>query len=187
MKKLQNTHKARVESIKNEGVDYESRTVYLFGDVTEERAAVLCPALQVLDGPEPITLQIFSGGGQATVGLAIYDCVRAMTAPVTTMGFGEVMSAAALIFQAGDRRVLRPNTSLLFHDVYGFHQGDQRLTVADATRARREIVSLGKRCRDILQARSGLSAAAVKRICAAEREMWPEEAVRLGLADEVIS
>lgn len=68
-----------------------------------------------------ITVNINSGGGDVIEGFAIYDYLQSLKKSghyITTVGQGIVGSIATVIFQAGDKRELHPNTEFFIHNPY---------------------------------------------------------------------
>ncbi len=66
---------------------------------------------------EPIYLFINTHGGNAYDALALIDIIQNSKTPVYTVALGWCMSAGLWVFTAGARRVIGPNTTLMFHDV----------------------------------------------------------------------
>jgi ATP-dependent Clp protease, protease subunit len=60
-------------------------------------------------------VHINSMGGIVDVGFDIYNYLRSIGKPITTIGNGMVASIATVIFMAGDKRVLRENTEFMIH------------------------------------------------------------------------
>ena len=70
---------------------------------------------------ERIIVNINSGGGSAFAGVAIANLLDEIDAPVTTIAQSGAMSAAAVIFMAGDERLMGPKGSvLMFHRALGW-------------------------------------------------------------------
>lgn len=68
-----------------------------------------------------IVLHIHSVGGEAGVGLLLYDFLRNLNVHVTTVCDNECSSAACTIFLAGTTRLMAPNAFLMIHQIsYGY-------------------------------------------------------------------
>ena len=68
-----------------------------------------------------LSIKINSGGGDVIEGFAIYDylnTIKKSGVTVNTEGIGIVGSIATVIFQAGDERMLHPNTEFFIHNPY---------------------------------------------------------------------
>lgn len=68
----------------------------------------------------PILVHMKTCGGSWEEGMAIYDAIKACTAPVTILNYTHARSMSSLIFQAANKKVMMPNSYFLFHDgTYG--------------------------------------------------------------------
>jgi ATP-dependent Clp protease protease subunit len=97
------------------------RRVYLFGDISNERAEKFIAQLHELfeEGTDPITIFINSCGGSVTDALAIYDVLQNAPCEVYTVGLGKVHSAAVTVMLAAPHanRASYPNTEFMSHDI----------------------------------------------------------------------
>jgi ATP-dependent Clp protease protease subunit len=64
----------------------------------------------------PLVIHMKTCGGDYTEGMAIYDAIKAFPWPVTILNYSHARSMSSLIFQAGNKRVMMPNSYFLFHD-----------------------------------------------------------------------
>jgi len=64
----------------------------------------------------PLVIHMKTCGGDWTEGMAIYDAIRSFPWPVTILNYSHARSMSSLIFQAGNKRVMMPNSYFLFHD-----------------------------------------------------------------------
>jgi ATP-dependent Clp protease protease subunit len=133
-----------------------------------------------------LTLYINSMGGSLTDAFALIDVMRTSKYPVRTIGIGNVMSAAFMIFAAGTKgqRFIAKNTSILCHqfseDVEGkFH---------DIKAMMRESENINSRMVDLLQECTGLSPRVIKTKLLPPSDVWlsVEEVVKLGVADHIL-
>jgi ATP-dependent Clp protease protease subunit len=65
---------------------------------------------------KPLLIHMKSCGGDWTEGMAIYDAIKAFPWPVTILNYSHARSMSSIIFQAGNKRVMMPNSYFLFHD-----------------------------------------------------------------------
>jgi ATP-dependent Clp protease protease subunit len=105
------------------------RIVFL-GDAIEDNIANLVIAqLLFLDAEDPerdISLYINSPGGVITSGLAIYDTMQYVRAPVSTICIGMAASMAAVLLAAGapGKRFALPNSRIMIHQGSGGFRGN---------------------------------------------------------------
>jgi ATP-dependent protease ClpP protease subunit len=94
----------------------KTRTINLIGEIEEEMTALVLQALtEMPSDSKQITVFLSTHGGNVYDGLAIYDLFQACSSPVVVIGTGRVMSMGVVILQAGDRRLVTPNTTLMCH------------------------------------------------------------------------
>ena len=161
--------------------------ILLCGEVTEEVVEQFTGQLLMLDSmrkTKNITVRITSHGGCAGAGFAIHDAIKAARHDVITEAWGMAESIAALIFQAGDARVMAPRARLLLHDV---------ITEASSTTGSRgvqahvnEIKSLEELYFVTVAARSGIKPELVKKWCSNITGFTADQAVQARLADAVL-
>lgn len=103
----------------NQGIYWPSRTVYLGGDeVNHKLSDQVVKNLHMLDrafSDKGITLMINNPGGEEAHMLAIYDAIKACRNHVTGIIYGEACSAASVIVQACDTRIMRPHSYMMIH------------------------------------------------------------------------
>lgn len=135
--------------------------------------------LDDIDADE-IEVQINSPGGDAFDGIAIYNALRLHDATVTTRVDGLAASAASIIAQAGDHRVMLAGTELMIHEAWLLTigpKGTHAKSVDILTRLDTQLAAL-------YESRAGQDGFAELM----EDETWftPQEAIEAGLADEEI-
>ena len=64
-----------------------------------------------------IKLHIYSNGGDAFMGLSIYDFIKTLKVPVYTYIDGLIASAATFLFLAGEKRFMTENGNILIHQI----------------------------------------------------------------------
>ena len=102
---------------------FAARRIFLTGEVSAESMNSLLMSLIHLEEEapgEPVTLFVNSPGGEVTSGLAVYDYLRGMRSPVTTVCTGTAASMGAILFLAGQERLMFSHSKLMIHDpAYG--------------------------------------------------------------------
>lgn len=166
------------------GMDAATRTLFLFGAVSDESVARLVVALEIMgESRDPIRLVISSCGGDVDAGFTLYDALRVCQAPVIVDAYGVCQSIAVLILSAASLRRATPETRFMVHP--------GSATVSDmAPRAlvdiSKEILVLHERYASIIGERAGMTPAVAKAMCAKESFMSAEEALTSGLIDGII-
>jgi ATP-dependent Clp protease protease subunit len=169
-----------------ERMSFQSRFVLVFGEIDDKLAMSTCRRLLALaeQSDAPITLLVSSPGGHVESGDAIFDMIRFVRAPVTTVGSGWVASAGCHVFLAPpkERRVCLPNTRFMIHQPAGGAGGQ----ATDIAIQAKEILRTRERIAKVIAAQTGKSLAAV--LSDMERDFWmsADEAVTYGIVSRVI-
>ena len=165
---------------------FKSRTLLVFGTVTDVMAADVTRRLIALDADsaDPIDVLVSSPGGHLESGDAIHDIVRFIAAPVNMVGTGWVGSAATHLYLAVPRarRYCLPNTRFLIHQPSAGAGGP----ASDIAIQAREIIKARERIARTIARETGKSLEAV--LADIERDRWlsAEEAVEYGLVSRII-
>ena len=104
------------------------RIIFLGDQVEDHMANLIIAQLLFLDSEDPerdISLYINSPGGVVTSGLAIYDTMQYVRAPVSTICIGMAASMAAVLLAAGapGKRYALPNSRIMIHQGSGGFRG----------------------------------------------------------------
>ena len=165
---------------------FKSRTVLLFGEVSDRSAADIARRLIALDAEsdKPIDMLVSSPGGHLESGDAIHDIIRFIGAPVNMIGTGWVGSAATHLYLAvpRERRFCLPNTRFLIHQPSGGAGGP----ASDIAIHAREIIKARERIARTISRETGRPLEQV--LVDIERDRWlsATEAVEYGLVGRVI-
>lgn len=165
---------------------FKSRTLLIFGTVTDVMAADVARRLIALDAESaaPIDVLVSSPGGHLESGDAIHDMLRFIAAPVNMVGTGWVGSAATHLYLAAprERRYCLPNTRFLIHQPSGGAGGP----ASDIAIQAREIVKARERIARTIARETGKPLEQV--LVDIERDRWlsAEEAVDYGLVSRII-
>jgi ATP-dependent Clp protease protease subunit len=164
------------------------RIIFMGTPIDDNVANLVIAQLLFLQADDPerdIFLYINSPGGSVYAGLAIYDTVQYLTAPVNTMCMGMAASMGALLLAAGapGKRSALPNSRIMIHQPSGGSQG----TAADIEIQAREILYARERLNRILAEHTGQSVEKVAEDVDRDRFMSPEEAKEYGLIDNVVT
>jgi ATP-dependent Clp protease protease subunit len=165
---------------------FKSRTVFLFGAISDSTAADTARRLVALaaDSAAPIHVLVSSPGGHLESGDAIHDIVKFIDVPVFMIGTGWVGSAATHVYLSvpRERRVCLPQTRFLIHQPSGGAGG----MATDIAIQAREIVKARERIAAVIARETGRTLERV--LTDIERDNWmsPEEAVDYGLVSRII-
>lgn len=163
------------------------RNVYLMEDITPGLAHETCQTLHWLDrrSRAPVRVWISTAGGEIFAGLAIHDAIAQMRSPTMTIAIGWTASMGAVIFQAGQTRLMAPNAFMMIHEPSTvFAEGSTSKIQDEAQLLRR----LQNRSLDILGNRSNLKRKEIEEMLT-RKDAWLDaaEAVKFGLADGIFS
>jgi len=166
---------------------FKSRTLLIFGSITDSVAADVTRRLIALDADsadKPIDILVSSPGGHLESGDAIHDIVRFISAPVNMIGTGWVGSAATHLYLAvpRERRVCLPNTRFLIHQPSGGAGGQ----ATDIAIQAQEIIKARHRIAHEIARETGKPIDVV--LADIERDRWlsAAEAVEYGLVSRII-
>ncbi|MDO6854708.1 ATP-dependent Clp protease proteolytic subunit [Cellulophaga lytica] len=99
------------------------RKVFLWGMVNDDSAKHVIDRLLYLDlqGNEEIQLVINSPGGYVTSGFAIYDTIKSLKSPVSTVCTGLAASMGSILLSVGakGRRFIQPHAQVMIHQPSG--------------------------------------------------------------------
>ena len=166
---------------------FKSRTVLLFGAITDATAGEVARRLLALDADsdKPINMLVSSPGGHLESGDAIHDIIRFIEAPVNMIGTGWVGSAAVHLYLAvpRERRYCLPNTRFLIHQPSGGAGGQ----ATDIAIHAQEIIKARERIARTISRETGRPLDSV--LVDIERDRWlsAQEAVEYGLVGSVIN
>ena len=163
------------------------RIVFLGNPIDDNVANIIIAQLLFLDAEDPerdIYIYINSPGGSVHAGLAIYDTIQHLRAPVATYCVGMAASMGAVLMACGakGKRNALPNSRLMIHQPSSGAQG----TASDIEIAAKEILYTRERLNEILAKHTGQSVERIKEDVDRDRFMSPVEAVEYGLIDRVL-
>jgi ATP-dependent Clp protease protease subunit len=161
------------------------------GAIDTDSANAIIAQLLYLEAEDPereINLYINSPGGMVTAGLAVYDTMQYIKAPITTICLGMAMSFGALLLAAGKKgkRYALPNARVMIHQplIYGEGVSGQ---VTDIAIEAKELENTKVRLTEILAKHTGQPFDKVRADCERNFYMSAPEAKEYGLVDEVFS
>jgi ATP-dependent Clp protease protease subunit len=164
----------------------KDRIIFLGDAIEDHMANLIIAQLLFLEAEDPerdIALYINSPGGVVTAGLAIYDTMQYLRAPVSTICIGMAASMAAVLLAAGaeGKRYALPNSRIMIHQGSGGFRGN----TPDIMIQVKELEALIDLNHAILAKHTGQPLEKVKRDTERDYFMSPGEAKGYGIIDEV--
>ena len=165
----------------------KDRIIFIGSEIEDAMANLVVAQLLFLESEDPekdVFLYINSPGGVVTAGLAMYDTMRYIKCPVSTICTGLAASMAAVLLAGGDngKRVVLPNARILIHQPSGGSRGQ----ASDIKIQADEILKTRKVINGILAHHTGQPIDRIERDTDRDFYMSAEEAVEYGLVDKVI-
>lgn len=165
----------------------EDRIVFLTGEINDAVANTVVAQLIYLEAKNPekeIHLYINTPGGSVSAGLAIYDTIKFIRCPVSTICIGLCASMGAVLLSAGTKgkRLCLPNSEVMIHQPLGGVQGqatDIEITAKHIGRIKNKLI-------DILSEATSQDREKVAKDIDRDYFMNSEEALAYGIVDKVI-
>lgn len=165
----------------------KERIIFLGAPIEDTIANLAVAQLLFLQREDPekeISVYVNSPGGSITAGLAIYDTMQLISAPVSTIAVGMTASMGTILLCAGakGRRYGLPNATIHIHQPWGGVQGQ----AVDIEIEARRILRERERLNQILSKHTGQPLERI--IQDTDRNYWmsAEQAVEYGIIDEVL-
>lgn len=162
---------------------FGNRVIRLNGEINMTMACLITDQLRCLayeDPAAPVIMRISSFGGGVSAGWMIYDTMRDIPCDVITICEGIAASMAAVIFTAGNTRVIMPHAELMIHDPILNSAGGSAVTVQ---RLAERGLEYRKGLAQVLSEHSGRSEDEILKMTSSDFYMSAEEALELGFAD----
>ena len=160
------------------------RKVFLWGQIDDKSAKHVIERLLYLELIAPnkeIQLIINSPGGYVTSGFAIYDTMKSISSPVSTVCSGLAASMGSIILSAGakGRRFILPYARVMIHQPSGGAGG----AASDIEIQMDEIIKTKKLGAEILAANCGQTVDKIMKDFNRDYWMSAEESVNYGIVD----
>jgi ATP-dependent Clp protease protease subunit len=166
---------------------FEERIIFLGTPINDAVANEVVAALLYLNSEDPdkdINLYINSPGGQITSGLAIFDTMRMISAPVSTIAVGMAASMATILLTSGakGKRYALPHSTIHLHQPLGGVQGQ----AADIEIEAREILRMRDLLNSILREQTKMSDEMIAKYTDRNMYLTAAQAMEVGLIDGVL-
>ena len=166
----------------------KERIIFLGTGINDQVANLIVAQLLWLDSQDPdreISVYINSPGGIIYHGLAIYDTIQQVRAPVRTVAVGVTASMGTMLLAAGTkgRRYALPHATIHMHPAGGGAQG----YAPDVEIQYKELQRMQNLLHELLAKHTGQEVKKVSDDFDRDRWMSAEEAVEYGIVDEVLT
>lgn len=174
---------------KLEKLFFESRSIYLWGVVDDRSSKDVVSKLLLLEADAPgkeIKFFISSPGGSVTSGMVVYDTMRMLKSPVSTICMGLAASMGSILLSAGEKgkRYIYPHGEVMIHQpsLGGHIQG----VSADMEIHAEQILRTKNMGAQILADNTGQTVERIKRDF--ERDYWmdAQKSIEYGIVDKII-
>jgi len=169
---------------------FDSRSIYLWGVVDDKSAKDVVSKLLLLDADKPgeeIKFYINSPGGVVTSGMVMYDTMRMIKSPVSTICMGLAASMGSILLSGGKKgkRFIYPSGEVMIHQpsLGGYIRGVSTDLEIQARQTKR-VKDMGAR---ILAENCGKTVEQI--LTDFDRDYWmnAEEAIAYGIVDKTIT
>jgi ATP-dependent Clp protease protease subunit len=164
----------------------KDRIVFLGTPIDDDVANVVIAQLLFLESEDPdkdIHVYINSPGGSVTSGLAIFDTMQYVKAPISTICLGQAASMGAFLLAGGahGKRFAVPNARIMIHQPMGGFQGQ----ATDIEIQTKEILRLKAKLNELLAHHTGQPLEKIQKDTDRDYFMGADEAKAYGLIDDV--
>ncbi|MBL7770250.1 MAG: ATP-dependent Clp protease proteolytic subunit [Flavipsychrobacter sp.] len=167
---------------------FDERAVYLWGPVDDKSAKELVTKLLLLDADKKEEIKFFinSPGGVVTSGMVIYDTMKMIKSPISTICMGLAASMGSILLSGGDKgkRFIYPHGEVMIHQpsLGGYMQG----VSADLEIQARQTKKVKEMGAKILAENCGKTVAQIMKDF--DRDYWMDakEAIEYGIVDGIM-
>jgi ATP-dependent Clp protease protease subunit len=164
------------------------RIVFLGAPINDDVANIIIAQLLFLEAnnsEKDIYLYLNSPGGIVSSGMAIYDTMQHLRAPINTICMGMAASMGSFLLAAGTpgKRSALPHARIMIHQPSGGAQG----TAADIEIQAREILYLRGKMNELYAKHTGQTVERIERDMDRDRFLSAEEAKDYGLIDTIFA
>ncbi|MBI9080651.1 MAG: ATP-dependent Clp endopeptidase proteolytic subunit ClpP [Pseudodesulfovibrio sp.] len=166
----------------------KDRIILLGSAIDDHVASLICAQLLFLESEDPekeIYMYINSPGGSVSSGMAIYDTMQYISAPVATLCMGQAASMGALLLGSGEKgmRYALPHSRIMIHQPLGGTQGQ----ATDIHIHAQEILRLRDELNGIMADHTGQKLKKISEDTERDYFMSSKEAMEYGLIDKVMT
>ncbi|MFC7356458.1 ClpP family protease [Jejudonia soesokkakensis] len=164
----------------------DNRTIFLWGQVDDKSARHVVDRLMYLDSinHDEIKLYINSPGGYVTSGFSMYDTIKQIKSPVSTICTGLAASMGSILLSVGEKgkRFIQPHARVMIHQPSGGARGP----ASDIEITAQEILKTKEISAKILAENCGQTFEKVMKDFNRDHWMDAEESVKYGIVDGIL-
>jgi len=165
----------------------KDRKIFLWGTVDDDTAKHVVDRLLYLDSinNDEIKLYINSPGGYVTSGFSMYDTIKAVKSPVSTICTGLAASMGSILLSAGEKgkRFIQPHARVMIHQPSGGARGP----ASDIEISAQEIIKTKELSAQILADNCGQKFEKIMKDFNRDHWMGAQESVDYGIVDGIIA
>ena len=177
-----------IQSYAIEDMMLKNREIFLTSAINDQSAVDTIKQLMYLDhkSADPVTIYINSPGGSVISGMAIYDYIRLMRSPVTTVCVGTAASMGAILFLSGSRRMMQPHSKVMVHVPYfgGTAMAGQK--PLELKEKLNDLMETRKMLAEVIVEQTGMSKRQVLNFTKKDTFFDAKEALKVGIATEIL-
>ena len=167
---------------------FKDRIIFIGSAIDDFSANAVIAQLLYLDSDDPekeVAIYINSPGGSITAGMAIYDTMQFIQAPISTICLGQAASMAAVLLAAGakGKRFALPHARIMLHQPHGGFGGQ----ATDIDIAAREVLFLKSQLLEVLAKHTGQTPEKLRADTDRDFFLRPSQAVEYGLVDTIVA
>ncbi len=164
----------------------KERKVFLWGMVDDDSAKHVIDRLLYLDSLDNTEIKFYinSPGGYVTSGFSMYDTIKSLKSPVSTICTGLAASMGSILLSAGEkgRRFIQPHARVMIHQPSGGARGQ----ASDIEITANEIIKTKELSAKILADNCGQTIERVMKDFNRDHWMGAEESVAYGIVDGIL-
>jgi len=164
----------------------ENRTIFLWGQVDDKSARHVVDRLMYLDSinHDEIKLYINSPGGYVTSGFSMYDTIKQIKSPVSTICTGLAASMGSILLSVGEKgkRFIQPHARVMIHQPSGGARGP----ASDIEITAQEILKTKEISAKILADNCGQTYEKVMKDFNRDHWMDAQESIEYGIVDGIL-
>tara|TARA_R110002051_G_C8731567_1_gene497937 strand:+ start:776 stop:1324 length:549 start_codon:yes stop_codon:yes gene_type:complete len=161
------------------------RRIFLWGQVDDKSAKHVVDRLLYLESINNDEIQFFinSPGGYVTAGFSMYDTIKMIKSPVSTICTGLAASMGSLLLSAGEKgkRFIQPHARVMIHQPSGGARGQ----ASDIEITAQEIVKTKELSAQILADNCGQTFEKIMKDFQRDHWMGADESIEYGIVDGV--